>query len=113
MASDRLLVRYFLADRWPCCCEAVGVALGSVEALWVSVRGSGEEGRRRAGSTGGRFWGLVEKWLAWVAISRATPSADSGRFFPVAGAAGLSGANSEWNALEDPLRFPGVELKTE
>lgn len=81
--------------------------------LCVSVRGSGEEGRRRDGSTGGRFWGLVDKWLAWVAISRANPSAESGRFFPVAGATGLSGANSEWNALEDPLRFPGVELKTE
>jgi hypothetical protein len=79
----------------------------------VNVRGSGEEGRRRDGSTGGRFWGLADKWLAWVAISRATPSAENGRFFPVAGINGLSGANSEWNALEDPLRFPGVELKTE
>lgn len=47
----------------------------------VFSRGLGEEPSCLDGSTGGKRFGFGEKWFAWDAISAASPSADSGRFW--------------------------------
>jgi len=57
--------------------------------------------------------GFCEKWFAWDAISLAIPSEDSGRFWPAPrNGKGVVGAKSA-NGPCEPLRLPGVALKTE
>jgi hypothetical protein len=93
----------------------------SVALLNSVATEAGDDCSRREGSTGGSGrLGFGEKWLAWVAISAATPSAKE----RLRGPPGVSGGcrygmrvrvgdpKSE-NGPCVPLRFPGVELKTE
>ena len=51
------------------------------------LRGSGDEGRRKEGSTVGRF-GFGEKCVAWDAMCAAMSPADSGRFKRIEGIRG-------------------------
>lgn len=86
-----------------------GVEMGVVSlAVVFGVFRLGEEASRFEGSTGGKF-GLGEKWLAWVAISRAKPSVESSRLWELTGVGGTKSGN--WDC--EPLRLPGVALKTE
>lgn len=87
---------------------AAGVVSRAADLLELTLFKLGEEASRCEGSTGGRF-GLGEKWLAWVAISRAKPSAESMRLWEEAGVGGTKSGN--WAC--EPLRLPGVALKTE
>ncbi len=86
-----------------------GLETGVVSrALVLGLFTLGEDASRFEGSTGGKFR-LGEKWLAWVAISRAKPSAESSRLWELAGVAGTKSGNCAC----EPLRLPGVALKTE
>lgn len=66
----------------------------ATEELEVGVfnKGLEEEPSCLDGSTGGKRLGFGEKWFAWDAISAASPSVESGRFW--LGVNGDAGTNS-------------------
>lgn len=90
-------------------CWAIGVG----EVWYGSCVERGVEGIRQEGSSGGSgTFGSGEKCVACEAISMATLSAESRRLCAEEIEVDVNWTKS-WKGPLEPLRLPGVELKTE
>jgi hypothetical protein len=75
--------------------------------------GVGDERRTLDGSTGGNVrLGFGERLFTWTATPRPIPSVDKNRFWPALPEYEVGGPKSG-KGVREPLRFPGVALKTE